>query len=130
MKYLLKIAHNTIVSNAILAFYVFVVGFVLYFIYSKNISRTSREEIEKNNEIARLLKMVIKQTHNIKALKRDSGQLISEVNKLKTKLENQKIKTSLNKDEMIKVIISLEDKININPNVAKVEDAADPRRQR
>jgi hypothetical protein len=110
----LKLAHNTIVSNAILAFYIFVVGFVLYFYYSKSINKARREEMEKNNEIARLLEMETKQTDSIKDLKQDSVHLTSEVNKLKNKLENEKIKTSLNEDEMIKEIVSLDDKININ----------------
>jgi len=110
----LKLAHNTIASNAILAFYIFVVGFVLYFYYSKSINKARREEMAKNNEIARLLEMETKQTDSIKDIKRDSVHLTSEVNKLKNKLENEKIKTSLNEDEMIKEIVSLEDKININ----------------
>jgi len=110
----LKLAHNTIVSNAILTFYIFVVGFVLYFYYSKSINRARREEMEKNNEIVRLLEMEIKRTDSIKDLKQDSLHLTSEVNKLKNKLKNEKIKTSLNEDEMIKEIVSLEDKININ----------------
>jgi hypothetical protein len=115
----LKIAHNTIVSNAILAFYIFVVGFVLYFYYSKSINRARREDMAKNNEIVRLLEMETKQTKSINDLKQESLHLTSEVNKLKNLLETEKIKTSQNEDEMIKEILSLDDRININLKLQK-----------
>ena len=51
---------------------------------------------------------------NFKTITRDREKLISEIIKIKKKLEKEKIKASRNEDEMISEIVALEEKINAN----------------
>ena len=106
--------HNTLLSNSILAFYIFLSVLVLSFYYMSGIKKFRLENSEKTKEIVRLEKLEKNQTKKLKAIVRDKKHLTSEIKKVKKKLEDEKTKASKNEDEMIKEIVALEEKMNKN----------------
>ncbi len=110
----LKLEHNTLLSNAILSFYIFLSVLVLFFYYRAGLDKTRLEDLEKSSKIARLMELEKTYVDNFKTITRDREKLISEIIKIKKKLEKEKIKASRNEDEMISEIVTLEEKINAN----------------
>jgi hypothetical protein len=106
--------HNTLLSNAILSFYIFLSLLVLFFYYRAGLDKTRIEDLEKSSKISRLMELEKTYVDNFKAVSRDREKLISEIIKIKKKLEKEKIKASKNEDEMINEIVMLEEKINEN----------------
>ncbi len=115
----LILEHNTIISNLILAFYIclFVLG--LYFYYRSGIKKATREDVERNTEIARLLKLEKTHEKKFQAIVQGKKKLTSEIVKIKKKLEKERLKASKNEDEMIKEIVAIEEKLDVN--IAKQE---------
>ncbi len=106
--------HNTFLSNAILAFYICIFVMVLYIYYRTGIKKAMQEDTEKAKEIGRLQELEKTNTDTLKALVQDKKNLKSEMEKTKKKLKKERIKASINEDEMIKEIIELEEKFNKN----------------
>ena len=106
--------HNTLLSNAILAFYICVSVLVLFFYYRAGVNKARREEMEKSSEIARLMELEENYAGNVQSLERERENLKSEVFEVKKGLESEKIRASRNEDEMIREIVLLEEKINNN----------------
>jgi hypothetical protein len=73
-----------------------------------------QEDTEKAKEIGRLQELEKTNTDTLKALVQDKKNLKSEMEKTKKKLKKERIKASINEDEMIKEIIELEEKFNKN----------------
>lgn len=108
----LVLEHNTLLTNAILGFFIFASILVLSFYYWTGVKKARQEEMEKNSELFRLKEVEINHADNLKALMKDKKNLISEIKKTKKQLKKDKVKTRKNEDEMIKEIVVLEDKIN------------------
>ena len=106
--------HNTFISNAILAFYICISVLVLYIYYRSGIKKAIQEDTEKSREVARLQELEKNNTDMLKALAQDKKNLKTEIAKIKKKLKKERIKASINEDEMIKEIIELEEKFNEN----------------
>ena len=113
----LVLEHNTLLTNAILGFYIFASILVLSFYYWTGVKKARQEEMEKNSELFRLKEVEINHADNLKALMKDKKNLISEIKKTKKQLKKDKVKTRENEDEMIKEIVVLEDKINNKINI-------------
>jgi hypothetical protein len=107
----LALEHNTLLTNAILGFYIFVFILLLSFYYWTGIKKARQEEMEKNSELFRLKEMEINHADSLKTLMKDKKILISEIKKTKKQLKKEKIKARENEDEMIKEIVALEEKI-------------------
>jgi hypothetical protein len=112
----LVLEHNTLLTNAILGFYIFASIFVLSFYYWTGLKKTRQEEMEKNSELFRLKEVETKHADNLKALMKDKKNLISEIKNIKKQLKKEKIKARKNEDEMIQEIVALEEKIHNKMN--------------
>lgn len=110
----LVLEHNTLLANAILAFYICLYVLLLYHYYRTGEIKVRQDDTEKSSEIARLQELEKNHSDNLKALMQDKQNLKSEIVNTKKQLKKEKIKASKNEEEMIKEIIALEDKINKN----------------
>jgi len=110
----LKLEHNTLLSNALLAFYICISVLVLYIYYKAGIKKAMQEDTEKSREVARLQELEENNTETLKALIQDKKNLKSEITKTRKSLKKERIKASINEDEMIKEIIALEEKFDKN----------------
>lgn len=115
----LILEHNTLLSNTILSFYICLSVFILYLYYRRGIKKNRQEEMEKSTEIARLLELEKNYVDKYSALVQDRENFTFEIEKIKTKLEDEKIKASRNEEEMIDEIIAVEEKIQINLELQK-----------
>lgn len=110
----LKVGHNTLFSNSILAFYIFLSVFVLYIYYRSGAKMAEKDEIEKKGEIERLLKLEKNYAGSLSSLNHERETLLSEVQVIEKNLENAKQKAGENEEEMIQDIVVLEEKIEKN----------------
>ena len=110
----LKVGHNTLFSNSILGFYIFLSVFVLYIYYRAGARMVRRDDMEKRGEIERLLRLEKNHTDSLLALSRERETLLSEFQTTKKNLANVKQKASENEEEMIQDIVALEEKIEKN----------------
>ena len=108
----LSLEHNTLLTNAILGFYIFASILVLSFYYWTGVKKARQEEMEKNSELYRLKEVELNHADNLKDLMKDKKTLISEIKKIKKQLKKETIKARKNEDEMIKEIVALEEKIH------------------
>ena len=112
----LILEHNTLLSNAILAFYICISVLVLFLYYRTGIKKARQEDTEKETKIARLLEFEKNHISRLKDLIKVKQKLISEIIKIKRKLVDERIRASKNEDDLIKEIVALEE--NINENIA------------
>ncbi|MDL1969066.1 MAG: hypothetical protein LWW97_11155 [Deltaproteobacteria bacterium] len=110
----LKVGHNTLLSNTILVFYIFASLIILYYYYRSGLIKVQQDDIEKEKEIERLLGLKKKYTEKLMTLGQDRKKLISEAEKIKNQMEDEKEKANKNEDEMIKEIVFLEKEIETN----------------
>ncbi|MDL1964733.1 MAG: hypothetical protein LWW98_10475 [Deltaproteobacteria bacterium] len=110
----LKVGHNTLFSNSILAFYIFLSVFVLYIYYRAGAKMAEKDDMEKRGEIERLLKLEKNHADSLSFLSHERETLLSEVQVIEKNLENAKQKAGENEEEMIQDIVVLEEKIEKN----------------
>ena len=110
----LKVGHNTLISNTILIFYIFVSLIILYYHYRSGLIKAKQDDIEKEKEIDRLLGLKKIYTEKLMTLGQDRKKLTSEAKKIKNQMEDEKEKASRNEDEMIKEIVFLEKETETN----------------
>ena len=110
----LILEHNTLLSNAILAFYICISVLVLFLYYRTGIKKARQEDTEKETKIARLLEFEKNHISRLKDLIKVKQKLISEIIKIKRKLVDERIRASKNEDDLIKEIVALEENINEN----------------
>ena len=110
----LKVGHNTLFSNSIFAFYIFLSVFVLYIYYRAGAKMAAKDDIEKKSEIERLLKLEKNHTNSLSSLSDERETFLSEVQIIEKKLEDAKQKAGKNEEEMIQDIVVLEEKIEKN----------------
>lgn len=114
VKVQVTLAYNTLLTNAILAFYVLSFGLLLYIYYRKGASRVRQEALEKNREIERLRDHEEKRSRGLKALQAERRRLSEELHGLRHKVDREKDLASRNEDQMIEEIVALEKKIAEN----------------
>lgn len=110
----LEVGHNTLFSNSILAFYIFLSVFVLYIYYRTSAKKAEKDDMEKRGEIERLLKLEKNHAGSLSFLNHERETLLSEVQVIEKNLENAKQKAGENEEEMIQDIVVLEEKIEKN----------------
>ena len=110
----LKVGHNTLFSNLILAFYIFVSVFVLYIYYRAVAKMAEKDDMEKKGEIERLFKLEKNHAFSLSSLNHERETLLSELQIREKNLENAKKKAGENEEEMIQDIVVLEEKIEKN----------------
>ena len=110
----LKVEHNKLLSNAILAVFIILSLLVLYLHYRKTTNRILQEDMEKSREMSRLLELEEQTNQRLKNLDRERGSLTSELNRLKATLDDEKNKATKNEDELFDEIVTLEEKLHQN----------------
>lgn len=110
----LLLEHNTLFSNAILAFYICFSLLILYLYYRTGRKKAKQEDTEKETEISRLLELEKNHTSNLQSLLKVKQKLISEIITIKRKRVDEKIRASKYEDEMIEEIVALEEKFANN----------------
>ncbi len=110
----LKAGHNTLFSNSILAFYIFLSVFVLYIHYMAGAKKAEQDDMKKRGEIERLLELEKNHADSLSAISHERGTLLSELQVIEKNLENAKQKAGENEEEMIQDIVLLEEKIEKN----------------
>ena len=110
----IKLEHNTLLSNAILAFYILVSVLALYFYYKAGLKKAGQEDQEKSMEIGRLMELEKGYTDRLKDLGEEREKLSFEFNLIKKNLQDEKKKASRNEDEMIEDVVALEQKLEKN----------------
>ncbi len=106
--------HNTPVSYTLLATYLFIAIFILYFHYKTGLNKALQYEREKSDEINRLLDLQKDHTVRLSSLLEEKENFESEFADLKRRLENEKERAGRNEDQMIEEIVNLEQKIEKN----------------
>ena len=110
----LKVGYNTLFSNSILAFYIFLSVFVLYIYYRAGAKMAGQDDMEKRGEIERLLGLEKDYAYSLSDLRHERETLLSEFQVIEKNLEHAKQKAGENEEEMIHDIVDLEEKIEKN----------------
>jgi len=110
----LKLGHNTLLSNAILVFYILLSLSVLYVYYKAGIRKSRQAENEKNQEIERLKDLEKFYSEKLNSLGQDREKLSEESQKIKNALEKEKVNASKTEEQMLEEIIRLEERLKEN----------------
>jgi len=82
--------------------------------YLSGVKKAATEDIERKMEMERLRHLEGEHVDRLKVLNREKSSLSSDIQKIKRNLEDYKLKTVKNEDEMINEMILLEEKIQQN----------------
>ena len=115
----LKIGHNTLLANTILAFFILISVLVLYIHYRIGSRKALAAELETSRQIDRLLKLEKKHKEKLGTLDQEKENLSSELAFLKEKLQIEKSRASQNEEELIEDVVALENKILSNLEMQK-----------
>ena len=110
----LKVGHNTLLANTLLAAYIMVAILFLYHHYRTGSKKAKADAAEKSREIARLSGLEQNHVEKLALLDHEKQDLSTELVSLKKKLEHEKNRASQNEEELIEDIVNLEDKIEAN----------------
>lgn len=114
IKVAVKLAHNTVLSNAILLFYLLVSGFLIYLHYRSGVLKVRRDEMETGLQIDALLDKEKRYSRQLSDLENERRQFHSNLSALKERLVKQQVEASQNEEGFIEEIVSLEKKIEEN----------------
>jgi hypothetical protein len=109
-----QIAHNKLLSNAILAFFIALSLTVLYLHYKRTTKRILQDEIDKRRELTRLVKLETETSRRLENLNQERDKLTADLHQLKDALQNEKNKATRNEEELFEEIEALEKKLNAN----------------
>ena len=91
------------------------VGSIIFLrFYLSGVKKAATEDIERKMEIERLRHLEGEHVDRLKVLNQEKSSLSSDIQKIKRNLEDYKLKTVKNEDEMINEMILLEEKIQQN----------------
>jgi len=109
-----KLDHNTLISNAILSFYIILSLLMLYYYYVSGLKKAKQEDLAKSEEIEKLREQEKSYTERLKVIERDRGNLTAKFAGIKQELENEKHRSGKNEEEMIEEIVLFEEEIEKN----------------
>ena len=108
----LELKPNTLITNIILFFYIFISILVLYFYYNAGLKKAGLEDRKKTMEMKRLLALEAKSAGTLNTLNQERQKLSFDLRQIKKAHEAEKKKVDINENEMIEEIESLEKKIS------------------
>jgi hypothetical protein len=114
VKVRVTLEYNTLLTNIVLALYVVLFGLILYGYYRRGVRRAGVQELESRQEMERLKNAKQSTTRSLASLRAERERLTSEFNRLQQRIEQEKNKASLNEDQMLDEIESLEKRIQEN----------------
>ena len=109
-----RLEHNRLISNAVLAVYVFAALMLLLLHYRAAGRKLGREERERHSEIERLALLERENTAKLSELQSERERLRSEFERVKAAMEGERARAERNEDDLIGEIESLEGKLNEN----------------
>jgi len=114
VKVRVTLEYNTLLTNIVLALYVVLFGLILYGYYRRGVRRAGLQELESRQEMERLKNAEQSTTRSLASLRAERERLTSEFNRLQQRVDQEKNKASLNEDQMLDEIESLEKRIQEN----------------
>jgi len=105
---------NSILVISIFISYALFAALIFLRFYLVGAKKAGIEEIERKIEIERLRRLEGRHIQRLKMLSQEKTDLASDIQKIKNNLEEYKLKTVKNEDEMINEMILLEEKIQQN----------------
>jgi cell division protein FtsB len=109
-----KFEHNRPLSNGILFFCILLSFLILYTHFRFAAKKAKIEDLQKHQEIDRLQKMEAENTKRMDALQAERGNLNTQIEKLRSVLEDQKRKADRDENDLIDEIEALEGKLSEN----------------
>ncbi len=109
-----RLEHNRLISNTVLAVYVFAALALLLLHYRAAGRKLGREERERHSEIERLARLERENTAKLADLQTERERLRSEFERVKAAMESERAQAGRNEDDLIGEIESLEGKLNEN----------------
>lgn len=109
-----KLEHNTMLSNAVLALYIILFLFGLSLYYRAGIQKAWEKEIEKDKKIDELMEHKTDLYNQMEKLEQQRDQLALDSETIKKDLETEHIQATRNEDEMFNEILNLEKKLEKN----------------
>lgn len=109
-----RLEHNRLISNALLAVYVFAALALLLLHYRAAGRKLGREERERRSEIEHLSQLERENTAKLSELQSERERLRSEFERVKAAMEGERARAERNEDDLIVEIESLEGKLNEN----------------
>ncbi len=114
-----RLAHGSRLANAILTVYILTSVLILYFFHRAALHKTLQADMTKDKAVAGL-KATLAQ--KLGSLEQEREKLGREIGQIKKDLKAEKHKSSLNEEEMIQEIISLEAKLEKNEAAQDARD--------
>ena len=109
-----KFEHNRLLSNGILFLCILLSLVILYAHFRFAARKAKIEELQKGQEIERLRKMELENAKRLDALQAERGNLNTQIEKLRSVLEDQKRNADRNETDLIEEIEALEGKLSEN----------------
>ena len=116
-----RLTHSSRLANVILAGYILASVLILYFYYRAALRIALQADLAKDEEVARLQGLKAELARNLSSLEDQRERLGREIKQIKKDLAAEKRRSSVNEEEMLKEVISLEEKLE------KTEAAQDVR---
>lgn len=106
-----KINHNTLIANGILAIYVLLSIAVAFSFYRRGIRKSQADELATQQKIDDLADEHNKHLTLLESLEDQREGLASEIDQMKKELDDERQKAMATEDEMVEELMGLEDKI-------------------
>ncbi|MBU0993983.1 MAG: hypothetical protein KJ737_15925 [Proteobacteria bacterium] len=117
----LTLPHNTALANSVLGMYLIIFGAGLYVYFSSGYNRARSEEYLREQEIDRLHGVETVYVEKLSILEKERESLSSKIEKIRTDLNDEKKRASVNEDEMINEIVTLEEKLEKNVEISNLQ---------
>lgn len=114
----LSLPHNTMLSNAILFAYLILSGTALYLYFQAVNKRVDSEETIREEEIKLLHDAERENVKRRVMLEKERSSLSEKIETIRADLNDEKKRASVNEDEMIKEIMTLEEKLEKNAEIS------------
>ena len=106
--------HNTLLSNALLVFYLMIsVGF-FYLYYRHGLNQALSEDKAKASQIVHLREQERRSAERLQELGEQRRALLTDIDQVKAAVQSEKSKASRNEEEMIEEMVALENRLEEN----------------
>ena len=121
LKVTVSLPLTAMLSVVILFVYLMIAGTALYFYFQAVNKRVDSEEMIREREIQRLREAERENLDKRVMLEKERGLLSEKIELIRADLNDEKKRASLNEDEMIREIISLEEKLEKNAEISSLQ---------
>ena len=118
LKVKVEVPHNSLLANSLLVMYLLIFGSGLYLYYFSATKKAASEALARDKEVERLRIAEADYRKRLVALEEERGHLSFKIEQIKSDLNDEKKRASLNEDEMIDEIVALEEKLEKNVEIS------------